>query len=251
MAHHLFSLEGKTAIVTGGSRGIGLGIARAFIDAGARVIITARGQEGLDAAVKTLGANALAIRSDNADPAGIARMMDESWRLSPVDILVNNAAISPYYKRAEHVTVEEWDAVVDVNLRGVYFCSVEMAKRAFEAGRPASIINITSMAGTVPLERQGVYAATKAGVQQMMRVMALEWADRNVRLNAIAPGWVETDFTNDLFASRHGERLLADVPMGRFAVPDDIAGAALWLASDASSYVTGTVVQIDGGRSLR
>jgi len=247
----MFSLEGKTAIVTGGSRGIGYGTARAFIDAGARVIVTARGQEGLDAAVKTLGANALAMRCDNADPADITRMMEEAWRLGPVDILVNNAALSPYYKRAEHVTVEEWDAVVDVNLRGVYFCTIEMAKRVFEVGRAASIINITSMAGVVPLERQGVYAATKAGVQQMMRVMALEWADRKVRVNAIAPGWVETGFTEGLFGSRHGERLLADVPLGRLATPDDITGAAVWLASDASSYVTGTVVQIDGGRGLR
>jgi NAD(P)-dependent dehydrogenase (short-subunit alcohol dehydrogenase family) len=164
---------------------------------------------------------------------------------------VNNAGISPYYKRVEHVTAEEWDQVVDVNLRGMYFCSVEMAKRVFEADRPASIINITSMAGVVPLERLGVYAATKAGVQQVMRVMALEWADRRVRVNAIAPGWVDTEFTGDLFGSRHGEGLLADVPLGRLATPEDITGAAVWLASDASSYVTGTVVQIDGGRGLR
>jgi NAD(P)-dependent dehydrogenase (short-subunit alcohol dehydrogenase family) len=237
--------------VTGGSRGIGYGIARAFIEAGARVIVTARGQEGLDAAVKTLGPNAIAKRCDNSDPADIARMMEEAWRLGPVDVLVNNAGISPYYKRVEHVTVEEWDQVVDVNLRGMYFCSVEMAKRVFEADRPASIINITSMAGVVPLERLGVYAATKAGVQQVMRVMALEWADRRVRVNAIAPGWVDTEFTGDLFGSRHGEGLLADVPLGRLATPEDITGAAVWLASDASSYVTGTVVQIDGGRGLR
>jgi gluconate 5-dehydrogenase len=103
----------------------------------------------------------------------------------------------------------------------------------------------------VPLERLGVYAATKAGIHQLTKVMALEWADRNIRVNAIAPGWVETDFTGDLFASRHGERLRADVPMGRLATPEDIAGAAVWLASNAASYVTGSIVVIDGGRQLR
>lgn len=246
-----FSLEGKTAIVTGGSRGIGYGIARALIDAGARVIITARSEGPLREAAVSLGANCIARTCDNADPASIAAMIESAWALGPVDILVNNAGISPYYKRVEHVTVEEWDAVVDVNLRGTYFASVEFAKRVFEAGRPASIINVSSVSGLVPLERLGVYAATKAGIHQLTKVMALEWADRNVRVNAIAPGWVETDFTGDLFASRHGERLRADVPMGRLAQPGDIAGAAVWLASDAASYVTGSIVVIDGGRQLR
>lgn len=246
-----FSLEGKTAIVTGGSRGIGYGIARGLIDAGARVIITARSEGPLHEAAVSLGANCIARTCDNADPASIAAMVESAWGLGPVDILVNNAGISPYYKRVEHVTVEEWDSVVDVNLRGTYFASVEFAKRAFEAGTGASIINVSSVSGVVPLERLGVYAATKAGVHQLTKVMALEWAGRNVRVNAIAPGWVETDFTGDLFASRHGEQLRADVPMGRLAKPDDIAGAAVWLAGDAASYVTGSIVVIDGGRQLR
>lgn len=248
---HPFSLEGKTAIVTGGSRGIGYGIARGLIDAGARVIITARGERPLNEAAASLGANCIARTCDNADPAAIAAMVESAWQLGPVDILVNNAGISPYYKRVEHVTVEEWDSVVDVNLRGTYFASVEFAKRAFDAGTSASIINVSSVSGVVPLARLGVYAATKAGVQQLTKVMALEWADRNVRVNAIAPGWVETDFTGDLFASRHGESLRADVPMGRLATPEDIAGAAVWLASEAASYVTGSIVVIDGGRQLR
>jgi NAD(P)-dependent dehydrogenase (short-subunit alcohol dehydrogenase family) len=246
-----FRLDGQTALITGASRGIGLAIARAFVDAGARVIITARGEEALSAAAASLGPNALALRCDNADPADIARMVEDAWRISPVDILVNNAGISPYYKRVEHVTVDEWDAVVDVNLRGLYFCSVEVAKRLFEAGHPGSIVNISSVSGLVPLERLGVYAATKAGVHQVTKVMALEWADRNVRVNAIAPGWVETDFTSDLFESRHGAQLRADIPMGRLAEPGDVAGAALYLASPASAYVTGTILVVDGGRSLR
>jgi len=247
----MFSLDGKTAVVTGGSRGIGYGIARALIEAGARVIITARGEDQLNAAAASLGANCIALRCDNSDPADITALAEAAWQLGPIDILVNNAGISPYYKRAEHVTVDEWDSVVDVNLRGTYFASVEFAKRMFEAGIPGSIINVTSVSGVTPLERLGVYAATKAGIHQVTKVMALEWADRKVRVNAIAPGWTATDFTSDLFGSRHGEKLLADVPLGRLAEPADIAGAAVWLASDAASYVTGSIVVIDGGRQLR
>ena len=251
MTLQTFSLEEKTALITGGSRGIGYAIAQAFIAAGARVVITARGEAALNGAAATLGMNAIAKPCDNADIAQIARVVEETWRLGPIDILVNNAGISPYYKRAEHVTLEDWDSVIDVNLRGSYFCSVEVAKRMFEAKRTGSIINISSVAGIVALEKLGVYAASKAALHQVTRVMALEWADRGVRVNAIAPGWTETDFTEDLFSSRHGEGLRADIPMGRLAEPADITGAALYLASDASSYVTGTIMAVDGGRALR
>ncbi len=245
-----FSLEGKTAVVTGGSRGIGYGIARAFIDAGARVIITARNESQLNEAASSLGANCIARRADIADPAAIEGLAEGAWSLSPVDILVNNAGISPYYKKSEHVTLEDWDSVVDVNMRGTYFCSVEFAKRWFEAGMAGSIINVTSVTGVVPFARQGVYAATKAAIHQFTKVMALEWAEKQVRVNAIAPGWVETDLVGDLFASRHGEGLRSDIPVGRLATPQDVAGAAVWLASEAAAYVTGSIVVVDGGRQL-
>ena len=247
---NLFSLEGKTAVITGGSRGIGFGIARAFIDAGARVIITARNEGQLNEAASTLGPNCIARRCDNGDPADVAAMIESVWNLSPIDVLVNNAGISPYYKRSEHVTLEDWESVVDVNMRGTYFCSVEVAKRMFDSGLSGSIINVTSVTGVVPFARQGVYAATKAAIHQFSKVMALEWADRNVRVNSIAPGWVETDLVGDLFASRHGEGLRSDIPLGRLATPADVAGAAVWLASDAASYVTGSVIVVDGGRQL-
>ena len=246
-----FSLEGHTAIITGGSRGIGYAIAGEFVRRGCRVVITARGEEALQKAAEALGPNAIAKRCDNADVADIARLMDEVWRLGPVDILVNNAGISPFYKKPEQVTLEDWDSVIDVNLRGTYFASVAMAKRLFAAGRPGSIINISSVGGVAPLERLSVYGAAKAGIHLTTKALALEWAARGVRVNAIAPGWTETDFTGELFQSRWGEKLLADVPMGRFAQPEDIAGAAVFLASDASRYVTGVVLPVDGGRLLR
>lgn len=246
-----FSLEGRTAIVTGGSRGIGYAIAEEFLARGARVIVTARGEGALQEAAQRLGPNCLANRCDNADAADIARLMTEAWRLGPVDILVNNAGISPFFKRAEHVTPEEFDQVTSVNLRGTYFMSVEYAKRCFEAGLPGTIVNVSSAGGITPLERLGVYGATKAGIHLLTRDMALEWSDRNIRVNAIAPGWTATEFTDDLFASRWGEKLRGDVPMGRFAASEDITGAAVYLASDASRYVTGTVLVVDGGRTLR
>ncbi len=251
MTAPLFSLEDKTALVTGGSRGIGHAIARAFIDAGARVIITGRNEAALQEAAVGLGPNAIGRRCDNADPDQIASLVEDIWPLGPIDVLVNNAAIGTLYRRAEFVTVAEWDEVVDVNLRGSYFMSVEVAKRLFAGGHPASIVNVSSMGGQVPLARLGVYCGAKAALEQLTRVLALEWADRKVRVNAIAPGWTETDFTGDLFESRHGEALRADIPMGRLAAPGDVVGAALYLASEASSYVTGTILTIDGGRGLR
>ena len=222
-------------MVTGGSRGIGRAIAAAFIEAGARVIITARGEEALQEAAKELGPLAIARTCDNADPAQIEGMIADAWRLGPIDILVNNAGVSPYYRRAEHVSLEEWDDVIDVNLRGTYFCSTEAAKRMIEANRPGAIINVSSVAGIATLERLGVYSAAKAGIHQLTRVMALEWAEKGIRVNAIAPGWTETDFTGELFASRFGDGLRASLDTLN-PNADRIVGA---LANDPAAVLFG------------
>ncbi len=250
MSTSLFSLEGKTAIVTGGSRGIGYAIAKAFIDCGARVIITARNQDQLNEAARSLGANAIAMRCDNAIPEEIVETAAAAWKIAPIDILVNNAGVSGFFKRAEFVTVEEWDFTVDVNMRGMYLWSIEIAKLMTETQRPGSIMSISSMLGVLPGERLGVYSATKAAVHQLVRTMAIEWAERGIRVNAIAPGYVDTDFTSDLLASRWREKILGPIPMQRTAQPEEIAGAAIYLASQASSYVTGTVMLVDGGRTI-
>jgi len=250
MSINLFSLEGKTAIVTGGSRGIGFAIARAFIDAGARVIITARNEAQLNEAVQQLGPNASAMRCDNAVPEQIVESAEKAWSTGPIDILVNNAGVSGFFKRSEFVTVEEFDFTVDVNMRGMYLWSIEIAKKMTEAQRPGSIMSVSSMLGVLPGERLGVYSASKAAVHQLVRTMAIEWADRNIRVNAIAPGYVDTDFTSDLLSSRWREKIVGPIPMGRVAKPEEIVGAAIYLASGASSYVTGTVMLVDGGRTV-
>lgn len=250
MSTNLFSLEGKTAIVTGGSRGIGFAIARSFIDAGARVIITARNEAQLAEAVLQLGPQSSAMRCDNAVPEQIVETAEKAWASGPIDILVNNAGVSGFFKRSEFVTVEEFDFTVDVNMRGMYLWSIEIAKKMTEAQTAGSIISVSSMLGVLPGERLGVYSASKAAVHQLVRTMAIEWADRNIRVNAIAPGYVDTDFTSDLLSSRWREKIVGPIPMGRVAKPEEIAGAAIYLASGASSYVTGTVMLVDGGRTV-
>ena len=203
-------LEGKTALVTGGSRGIGYAIAETFVGEGARVVISARGKEALDEAAKRLGPNAIAIPCDISDPDAVTSLVEDASRLGLIDVLVNNAGISPFYKRVEHTTAEDLDQLMGVNLRGAWCCSIEVATRLFAAERPGSIINVSSMLGIHPDERQGAYGVTKAGLIHMAKVFALEWADRGVRVNALAPGWTESALTGALFESRHGER-----PQGR------------------------------------
>lgn len=247
----IFSLEGKTVLITGGSRGIGYAIAEGIIDAGGRVIISARNSKILENAAQKLGPNALAITCDVGDPKAINTLIETAWGLGPVDVLVNNAGISPFYNRAEHVTVEEFNSITDVNLRGAYFCSVELARYLFDSKRSASIINIASVLGLQPDLRQSVYAMSKAGLIQITKALALEWADRDVRVNCLAPGWITSDMTDSLLESRHGERLLSNIPMGRYGSVGDVVGAALYLASESSTYVTGAVITVDGGRALR
>ena len=169
---------------------------------------------------------------------------------------MNNAGISPFYKRVEHTTAEDLDQLMGVNLRGAWCCSIEVATRLFEMpGSPAASSTSATMLGIHPDERQGAYGVTKAGLIHMAKVFALEWADRGVRVNALAPGWTESALTGWMRSSRAATASAsrATSPSAATPTPEDTAGAALYLiASEASSYVTGAVhVTIDGGRSLR
>jgi gluconate 5-dehydrogenase len=246
----LFDLSGRTALVTGGGRGIGLAMARAFAAHGARVVIAGRNEETLAGALPTLASHArghVAHPVDVADADSVRALHDrldaEDVR---VDVLVNNAGIDPHYAALEKTDPQDWDRILRTNLAGVMHCC-----RTFGAamiGGGGSIINISSIAGHVGLKRQVPYCASKGGVEQLTRSLALDWAEHGIRVNAIAFGFVETDLTRSILAHPQlGEMLRARTPLGRAARADEVAGAAVFLASEASSYVTGHSLCVDGG----
>ncbi|MBV8613548.1 MAG: 3-oxoacyl-ACP reductase FabG [Acetobacteraceae bacterium] len=251
MVSTLFDLSGKVAIVTGAGRGIGRAIAEALAEAGASMVLAGRTLAVLEEAAGALGAAggaALAHPADVAREADVLALRDAALaRYGRIDVLVNNAGINPIWRGIEKISASDWQAILDVNLTGVFLCCKHiggtMAER--EAG---SIINVTSVAGHVGLVRSVPYCATKGGVEMMSKALALDWAKRGVRVNCLAPGYVDTDLTAGLL---HHETLskpfLEHTPMGRFAAPRDMAGAAVFLASDAAAYMTGQSLVVDGG----
>ena len=245
-------LHGKVAIVTGGNRGIGKSIAIAFGQSGINVVVSARDANLLKGTVKVInqnGGNAFYVRCDLSEMEGIYNLINETIaRYGRIDILVNNGAISPFVKRSEEVTPEMWDDVIKVNLLAPFLLCREAGKIMMKHnwGR---IINIASVGGILALPRQIAYCAAKAGLIQMTKVLAIEWSERyNITVNAIAPGWVKTDLTSGIRSSEAiSEKILKRIPAKRYAESDEIAGAALYLASESSSYTTGSVLVIDGG----
>ncbi len=168
-------------------------------------------------------------------------------RCGRIDVLVNNAGINPIFRGIERISLADWQAIIDINLTGTFLCCKHLGGVMVERGS-GSIINISSVAGHVGLLRSVPYCASKGGVEMLTRALALDWAKRGVRVNTLAPGWVDTDLTHELLEhDTHGRRLLDHTPMGRFATPGDMVGAAVFLASDASAYMTGQSLLIDGG----
>ncbi|MBV1864661.1 MAG: glucose 1-dehydrogenase [Rhodobacteraceae bacterium] len=243
------TLKGKTAVVTGGSRGIGLAIARGMLDAGARVMIASRSQDSVDAAVAKLGAGASGFAADVSKESDIAALAEAAiGELGAVDILVNNAGINPYYKRTEHTELAEWQHIIDVNLTGVFLCTRAIGQGMLERGKGA-IVNITSVAAHQGLTRGAAYCAAKAGVEAMSKSLTQDWAARGVRVNNVAPGYVKTDLTAGLAANDALRGEIEDrTPMTRLATAEEMAGAVVFLASDAASYVSGATIAVDGGR---
>jgi gluconate 5-dehydrogenase len=241
-------LQGKTAVITGGSRGIGLAIARALLDAGAKVMITGRSQDSIDTALAELGTGSFGHASDVSKEADVAQLCAHATDvLGEVDILVNNAGINPYYKRTEHTKLTEWQHIIDVNLTGVFLCTRAFGQQMLERGM-GSIINITSVAAHSGLTRGAAYCAAKAGVEAMSKSLTLDWSARGVRVNNVAPGYVKTDLTAGLAANDTLRRTIETrTPMARLADPSEMAGAVVYLASDAASYVSGTTIAVDGG----
>ena len=244
----LDAMAGRVVIVTGGGRGLGRAIAEGFAAEGCRVAITGRNREALEAAAAEMKGEVMAIAADAADEDQVAAMcQDVQTRWGRIDALVNNAGINPFYKRAEHTGRSEWQQIIDVNLTGVFFACKHAGQVMLDQGA-GSIINVTSVAAKVALDRTTAYCAAKAGVERMTAELGLEWAKRGVRVNAVGPGYFATDLTEGL---RENDSLAAKItnrtPMGRFGAPDELVGACLFLASDAASYITGTTIMVDGG----
>ena len=248
-----FSLEGKVALVTGGSRGIGRAIALAFADAGADVAMSSRKLPDLEAVaeeIKARGRKSMALASHIAkieDSQTLVAKVKSEW--GRIDILVNNAGTNPYYGPLLDAEEWAWDVTMNVNLKGPFLLGQLVAKVMREQGG-GSIINIASIAGIIPSELN-IYSVTKAGLIMLTRVMAKEWGQYKIRVNAIAPGVVKTRLSEALWKEpAKGEEAARTKALGYIGLPEDIAGAALFLASDASSYLTGETILVDGGESV-
>ena len=246
----LFDLSGRVAVVTGGNGGIGLGMAKGLAAAGASIAVAARYAEKAEAAVAALGARSGFIALDVADEGSCKALIDETVaRFGRLDILVNNAGTS-IRKPPESYTAAEWHTVLDTNLTGALFCS-QAAYPAMKKAGGGKIINIGSMYSIFGTSYGAAYAASKGALVQLTKSLAIAWAKDNIQVNAVLPGWIDTELTQG--ARRHvpelHDRVLARTPAGRWGVPEDLAGIAVFLAAPASDFVTGAAIPVDGGYS--
>lgn len=253
LAGELFDLSGEVALVTGASSGLGWRFCEVLAAQGARVVACARRTERLEAlvaAVRAAGGEAEAVRMDVTDRAAIAAAFDAAENaFGPVSVLVNNAGIAAPAPVLEQ-SPETWRAVLDTNLDAVYFCAQEGARRMVAAGVEGRIVNIASLASFTVARGLSAYSVAKAGVAQLTRALALELARHGIRVNAIAPGYVLTEINRDFFATKEGADVIRGIPMRRIADPAELDGTFLLLASNASRFMTGSIVLIDGGQSL-
>ena len=248
---NMFDLTGRVAIVTGGNGGIGLGMARGLAGAGGGLMIVGRDQTKNADAVKelsTLGVTAVSVAADLADEAACRSVVEETVaRFGRLDILVNNAGIGVAKRPEEHST-DEWRKTLDTNLSSAFWLSQAAYPELKRAGR-GKIINIGSMMSIFGAPFAAAYAASKGGLVQLTKALATAWAAENIQVNAVLTGWIDTDLTR--MARDHvdglNEQVLARTPAGRWGVPEDLAGVAVFLASPASDFVTGTAIPVDGG----
>lgn len=254
MYREKFDLTGKVAIVTGASRGIGEAIAMGMAEMGARVILASRKQEALDEVKKKIesaGGEALAIATHVGKLDGIENLVRKTLdHYGTIDILVNNAATNPYFGPTTDAEISVWDKIMEVNVRGMFFLTQQVGKIMVERGK-GSIINISSEASLRPTPFLGIYSISKAAVNMLTKVFAQEFGKSGVRVNAIAPGLVRTDFSRALWGNEAiYNAAVSAIPLGRIAEPEEMVGIVIYLASDASSYVTGQVFVLDGGRGV-
>jgi 2-deoxy-D-gluconate 3-dehydrogenase len=251
----LFDLTGKVAIVTGGNGGIGLGMAQGLAQAGAAVAVAGRQAAKSAAAVKelgALGAKALAVEVDVRSEASCREMVKRTVdRFGRLDILVNNAGTN-IRKRPEEYSLDEYNTVLETNLTSAFICSQSAYPHMVRAGG-GKIVNIGSMMSIFGAAFTTPYAASKGGIVQMTKAMATAWAKDNIQVNAVLPGWIDTDLTKKAREQVQGlhDRVVARTPAGRWGTPEDHAGIAVFLASAASDFITGTAIPVDGGYSVQ
>lgn len=250
--NEMFSLEGKTAIVVGGSKGIGKGMAEGLAQAGATVVLVSRKQADLDAAALDItaktGSTAVGIAKDITSVEACYSLVDEvAERFGHIDILINCAGVNARSSVLEF-TEEEWDKVQNVQLKYVFFMGQAVARHMAAKGIKGKIINTASISSVIGLRNMISYCAAKGGIVQLTKGMALELASYGIKVNCMAPGYTHTEMTEPLFSNpQKVEEMMSRIPQKRFGFPEDYAGIAVYLASDASDYVTGQLVVVDGG----
>jgi NAD(P)-dependent dehydrogenase (short-subunit alcohol dehydrogenase family) len=253
MAQESFSLENQVALVTGASSGLGRHFAMTLARAGAKVAIAARRTDRLEDLAREIAAadaRALPVPLDVTDLESVNAAVDTTeTELGPVTLLINNAGIATTASFLDQ-TDAQWRAILDTNLDGARRVAHAVAKRMMEHGQGGSIVNIASILGLRPAGGVSAYAAAKAGLVSLTQTMALELARHRIRVNALAPGYVETDINRDFLASPAGQSMVKRVPMRRFGAADDLDGALLLLASGAGRYMTGSIIVVDGGHAL-
>ncbi len=250
MVTGLFDLSGKHVLVTGASSGLGRHFASTLSAAGAKASLAARRESALAETVEQIrgnGGEAHSVVMDVTDPASIERVLDAAEeRFGPVQALINNAGVT-VTRAALDLDERDWDQVVDTNLKGVWLTAQSTAKRMVRHGVGGSIVNVASILGLRVAGGVAPYAVSKAGVVQLTKALALEWARYKIRVNALAPGYVKTELNSDFFESDAGQALIKRVPQRRLAEARELDGALLLLASEASTYMTGSVIAVDGG----
>ncbi len=251
MAQVLFDLSGKTALITGASRGLGQAMAVGLAEAGARVAITSRSLKSLDetiASISAAGGKVIPIELDVRSVADISAKIGQlSDHIGGLDILVNNAGHEDVCPSLD-VNEELWNTIIDTNLKGAFFCAQQAAKSMMTAGKHGAIINVCSLTSYVGVPTAVPYTSSKSGLLGMTRALSAEWAKNNIRVNAIAPGYFRTELTDAFYKDLDWQKaMLKKIPAGKFGVGHDLVGAVVFLASDASNYVTGQCIGIDGG----
>ncbi len=249
-AAQIFDLTGRVALVTGASSGLGARFAQVLAANGASVALVARRLERIQQLQQRIGPRAVAIEGDVTDRASMKRAFDAAEKaFGIVDLLVNNAGVA-HANRAIDLTEADWRRVLDTNLDAVFFCAQEASRRMLAANKPGAIVNIASVLGFGVAKGVAAYSVAKAGVIQMTKALALELAFKGIRVNALAPGWFDTEINHDYLAGPHGATLKREVPVGRFGADGDLDGPLLLLASQAGSYITGATIVVDGGQMV-